>query len=241
MNLPRFLYRGDKLGNSTLPEQHFGNGLISKLINSGDPAYITKNGIYKSINAHISPNSEEELKFYRSSHFLSFSDSKEIALYYAADKKTNEMIEVKRFKERRYLFTFDLNQVIYKDYSKNVYMIQYKCNRNLIEPYEEFDMVYQELSKTACDLCAKNELSHSILILDVVSILKSNADYRTFTKSIENAEKDKEWLILPFDYKQELWGYSSKIPRADFWSTQYFKLRSEPERYEDGFDHSMMA
>ncbi len=40
--IPKTLFRGDKFGNSTKPEFYRTNELLTKQINSGDPAYIQK-------------------------------------------------------------------------------------------------------------------------------------------------------------------------------------------------------
>lgn len=230
MNLPKFLYRGDRYKNTTLPEMHYEAGLHTKLLNSGDPDYITKYGIYKSIISHVSPTNEEEIKFYKTSHFLSFSESKERAKYYAADKKPDEMVEVSKYRERRYVFTFNFETTKVVQKSKYLYAISYKCNRKLIEPlsFDTFELIKRR--KIKCELCEVNNILHILLILDVVSILRDYPNYRRNNDALISAIRDKEWLVLPYDYEPELYGYSSKIPRADFWSTEYYRLSSEKEK-----------
>lgn len=230
MKFPKYLYRGDKYGNPTLPEMHYKDGLHSKLIQSGNPAYINKNGIYKSINSHIAPQKEDEVSFYKTSHFLSFSESIEIAKFYAADKKPHEMIETSKYRERRYLFTFNLEETKIEQNSEFVFTINFKCNRQLIEPLSFDTLELLGLRKSKCKYCELNDLFHTLLVLDVVSILKAHPDFKTDNNVLNNAKRDKEWLVLPYDYKSELYGYSSKIPRADFWSIQYFRLSTERER-----------
>lgn len=238
--IPKYLYRGDKIGNPTLPEHHYFDGLHSKLIQSGNPAYITQNGIYKAINSHISPQNDDELSFYRSSHFLSFTESIEVAKYYASDKKPIELIETPKYTERRYIFIFNINKTIVEQKSKFIFKISFKCNRNLIESRtidtpEPFDLI-----KNKCELCQIENMFHTILLLDVVSILKKNPEYKTDKQSLFNAERDKEWLILPYDYKTELFGFSANIPRADFWSIKYFRLSSEKEREDEELNLGMI-
>lgn len=66
--VPRYLYRGDKEGNLTMPEKYW-SGLYTKLLRSGNPAYISKNGIIRATKSHISPTNVEEETFYNKSHF----------------------------------------------------------------------------------------------------------------------------------------------------------------------------
>ena len=201
--IPKYLYRGDKEGNVTMPEKH-EHGLYTKLLQRGDPAYITRNGIYQSVKNHVSPTSEEELKFYNSSHFLSFSKSDKIAKWYASDKDNDPDCEAKEYPEKRYIFTFDFSRVKIKPFRKNIYNISYSCyNGN-------------------CDICQDRKDSHHLLILDVVSLLKENPTYQTNEQALASAEHDEEWLVLPYDHKPELFGCWAQIPCANFWTVKDF-------------------
>lgn len=189
--------------------QNYQHGLYTKLLQSGDPAYITKKGIYQSVKNHVSPTNEEELKFYNTSHFLSFSECKNKAKWYASDKDEDPDCEGKEYPERRYIFTLDLSRVQIKSFHKYIFDIFYSCyNGN-------------------CETCQGRKNSHQILILDVVSILKENPSYQTDKQALASAEQDKEWLVLPFDYKPELFGHSAKILPSNFWTVEFFGYYSE--------------
>lgn len=240
MKIPNFLYRGDKFGNVTLPERHCVDGLHSKLIQKGNPAYITKYGIYKAINAHIFPQSKQEISFHNSSHFLSFSESIEKAKYYASDKNPNDLIEVQRYTERRYLFTFNLGRIQIEQISDYVFKALFRCNRNLIEPLTSNTPELFWLRNEKCKLCEIDGIFHTLMILNVVSILKKHPGYRANEQALINAERDKEWLVLPYDYDLKLGGFSAKIPPADFWSTKYFRLSKEKERQDEELNLGMI-
>jgi len=229
--LPNYLYRGDKVGNKTLPEHFYSDGLFSKLLQGGNPSHLSKEGIYNSIKAHILPITINEFEFYKKTHFLSFSESKEIALYYTSDKKPDELIAVPKYRERRYLFSFNLfapNTRI-TEISQHIFQFSYQCNRNLIEPISFDTPELTLLQKDNCSICSAN-IFHNLIIFDVASILKANSKYQTSSEAYINSKRDKEWLILPFDYDSKLMGYSSRIPRADFWSAELFRLKSESEK-----------
>lgn len=229
--VPRFLYRGDTGGNKTLPERFYFDGLFSKLLQSGNPAHISKYGIYNSIKAHIAPNKKSEFDFYKKTHFLSFTECKDTALFYSSNMEPSKLISTPKYKERRYLFTFNLfsHDTTITNISTGIYKFEYKCNRQLIEPNSLDTPELFSLQKENCWIC-QNNTSHNLIILDIVSILGNNSKYQLNSLAFENAKRDKEWLILPFDYNNELLGYNSKIPRADFWSAELFRLKSEPEK-----------
>jgi hypothetical protein len=201
--LPKFLYRGDKKGNATMPEK-YNYGLYTKLLQRGDPAYISRKGIYQSVKNHVLPKSEEELQFYLRSHFLSFSESKEIAKWYASDKDIDEDCEAKEYPEKRYIFTFDFSRVQAKQFRKNIYDIPYSC------------------FNSSCEICQSRKDSHHLLILDVFSILKENPTYLTNEQALASAKRDKEWLVLPFDYRADLYGCEGTIPCSNIWSVEHF-------------------
>lgn len=62
--------------------------------------------------------------------------------------------------------------------------------------------------------------------------MQEHSEYFFDNFALDNILQDKEWLLLPFDHKPELYEYSGVIQRADFWSVKYFRLQSEQEEDE---------
>ncbi|MFA8451819.1 MAG: hypothetical protein ACEPOW_14080 [Bacteroidales bacterium] len=222
-------YRGDRRGNETQPEMHYSSGLITKLIQGGNPKYINQNGLLKTICMHIHQEDEIEKSFYRKSHYLSISESIDVAKFYLAGGKDDELVLTPKYLESKYLFIFDFNDENVTQISDYIYRIEYRCNRNLIEGHSPDTLAFSLLQNEPCQFCNK-ENYHSLLLINVVDLLKSNIHYEKSENALLNAQRDKEWLLLPTDYYSKLYGFSAIIPRADFWSANIYRLKTERER-----------
>jgi len=228
--IPKTLFRGDRFGNPTKPELYRTNGLLTKQINSGDPAYIQKNGLLKSIEDHISPINKNN--FYNSSYFLSFTDERQIADFYCSYGQIDNLQKCDNHFETNYIFTFRLDrcQLIKRDDLNGIYSFTYSCDTNLIEPDSPhpFDLSAHE---KVCEYCRESDSKkHSFVLINAFIFLYRNRKFCRDENSLSNAKRDHEWLIFPTDYILRLQGYSSRIPRSSIWEVEHYYLASKGKR-----------
>jgi hypothetical protein len=221
------LYRADYKGNKTLPEKFWYSGLWTKQINSGDPNVLSKYGWIKNILSHIKPNSELELSLYKTTNFLSFTTcDKKVKEYLAGKKKlvfnsTESIINADGF-----IFILKFNKKDLIKINEGVYYLKYRCK---FEKFIELRLQFENP-----EICAKNFIKckycnnlntsfHQILLIDCVVFLKSiEKKENIFIEIINNAMRDKEWLLIPID-PYENGEYTSLIPLADFINYDLYK------------------
>jgi hypothetical protein len=229
--IPNYLYRGDNIDNKlTMPGKYRSEGLFTKLINQGDPAYIDKMGLLESVRSHIKPESDKEKVFSSTSSFLSFSSNRERALYFAACGKPDELVECQEYYEKRYLFTINTSDCQFQILQPGVFNLEYSCNRKLISQNAPADVGICDLRNSPCEYCGNNLTNHHLLLIDVVTFLDSNPNLEKYEGAISNAQRDFEWLIMPMDYIPKLASYSARFPRSSIWHANHYILRSEGPR-----------
>jgi hypothetical protein len=224
--IPKQLYRGDKRGNSTLPEKYRTEGLLTKFINGGNSAYIAKVGLAESIRVHVAPTDSVERILQSKSSFLSFSSDRDQALYYASEGNSSNVIQCHDYAEKRYLFTIDTSECIPTD-DPGIYSLEYTCNQELIQPnaLTPDDLIVAK--SVHCEFCKEGKQTHRLLLLDVVAFLSRHPHSAKSNSAIGNAQRDSEWLILPVDYLPRLYGFSARIPRSSIWHVEHFLLNTE--------------
>lgn len=198
MTLPQLLFRGDRdPENKRDLKATLGSGLmLTNLCKGGSGKAIFNQPLKKSINAHVAIGWDK-------THFLSFSESKDTAIHYAsADKEYDETYEIKETWDFA-LMTFQtsrLTETSIKQIDKGVFHAQFLPTCNEFVP------------------------SFKIFLIDIVTHLKSLVNSDTdLTKAISNAERDKEWLILPaFPFGNG--EYSSKLDTNCISEIQVFKF-----------------
>jgi hypothetical protein len=200
------LYRGDKKGNITKPEYHGSAGLLTKQINSGDPAYISKAGLVDALRVHIAPASIPEEDLQSRSHFLSFSADQQCALSFAADGRQDNLLPGEG-NNQRYLFILDIDSRVATQRS-GVFFLPYECSLRL------------------CEHCTPAKQTHHLLLIDVVTFLSANNAYARSGDALHNAGRDSEWLALPIDYIPRLNGYGARIVPSLVWDVEYYFLTS---------------
>jgi len=237
------LFRGDTILNQTIPERYRSCGIVSKLINGGNPAFVQRSGLVKSIQEHINPLTEAERIFLSKSEFISFSEEKIVAkqhcLYDKVQNKylSNELIECEDYYETRYVFSLDISECIPLSPEEGIFLLEYNCNQvsrksdGLNENVIEFQV---ESGWYQCEVCKRNE-KHKMYIVDCVKFLEYHKEYCLNKGAFLNAKEDKEWLVLPRDYHTDLRGYSSMIPVSDIWKAELYFLKSEGKRNPDQF------
>jgi hypothetical protein len=224
------LYRGDKRQNGTLVEKYRSAGLISKMIDGGDPMFIQRNGLIEGIKAHVDPLNENHIKFHNTTHFLSFSASYERAKYFAASGKPEQLLRCNDYEEQRCIFSLDISSRKIISDEAGLYYLEYNCNRKLLQSDEPAEILLGILLRNQpCNFCNKNR-KHTILLIDVVKHLKNLNDKDNYSNWIKLATRDTEWLIMCTDYYADLYGNSAIIPRSNLWTAEHFRLKTEPVR-----------
>lgn len=182
ITLPKYLYRGDSDCNNQRQLKALINSglLLTNLCNGGNGREIFSNPLGQLINKHIGFGWDK-------THFLSFSANEETAFYYGSNNRQHD--EVYEYTETWdfaviTLDTTSLMPASLKKIDTGIYSAQFLPTCNEFLP------------------------TYNLILIDAYSHLKNiggtNSD---FTQAIENADKDKEWLILPahpFGYNGEL-------------------------------------
>jgi hypothetical protein len=196
MNLPEYLFRGDQdRYNVRKLKSTLGNGLMmTNLCNGGSGRDIFNQPLKQSVNRHVSIG-------WGKTHFLSFSEDKNIAMYYACnDKECEETYEIKDDWDFA-LMTFETSRLTnMKQVDKGIYQAEF------------------------APTCYEFLPSFKIFLIDIVTHLKAliNLDI-DLTAAILNAERDREWLILPaFPFGNG--EFSSKLDTNCISETQVFKF-----------------
>ena len=232
------LYRGDRISNTTMPQRYRSCGIISKLLNGGNPAYIQRNGLIKSIQAHINPLTKAEKIFLSKSEFISFTENEDVAKKYCSyDEVQNKylydkLIQCEEYFETRYIFSLNISDCVPLDIKEGIYLLEYNCSQEkrksdgLNESAIEF-MVNIKWNK--CEVCERNE-KHKMYLIDSLRFLEFHKEFSLNKGAIKNAKKDNEWLVLPRDFYKQLKGYSSMIPVSTIWQAEHYILEGENKR-----------
>lgn len=223
---PDILYRGDRRGNGTKPELYRTEGLLTKLINGGNPAYITEAGLFEAIRIHIAPQTSQEVAIQSTSNFLSFSSCRERALYFASGGNPDDLIPCEEYSERRYLFTLNISSCRPANQS-GVYVLSYECNYDSVQPNALTIQDTVTSHFVRCEFCQTSRQEHNLLLLDVVTFLNAYPPTAKSENALQNGQRDSEWLAMPIDYMEKLHGFQARIPRSSIWAGEYFYLRSE--------------
>jgi len=228
------LYRGDSISSSSLAKLHRSAGLLTKLIDSGNPAYVTRVGLLDAVRSHIKAEDTSEESFQKHSKFFSFSSCRTVAAFYASDKQPDKLIASQDYFETRYIFTLDITKALPIDASRGLYFLEYSCDPTLISGDAPSDIPLMRFKQDSgwsnCEGCNNGQLKHRLLLIDVVAFLTTAPIAAKFEGAIKNAQHDKEWLVMPSDYIPRLYGESARIPRSKIWFAEYYRLSSEPPR-----------
>lgn len=221
------LYRGDNIFNDkTEPFLYRNNGLLSKAFGSEcNPANIELQGLLESIRKHVKPENISDKNYYDITDFLSFSESRERALFWCSDMERLILQNVDNYQETRYLFVMYFDNCNVKSLGNGIYTFNFYCNPSLktSDSGKETHLTFLKHlhREEICPICRNQIKNHRILLINSFEYLKENAHHSKYNGAIEFAEKDKEWLILPFDPLRI--HRSVRIPRADFWVAEHFK------------------
>ena len=220
------LYRGDCVHNDTKPGIFWFDGLQARSFGKGDPAYIKREGLLKSIRQHIHHPTISDQEYYQSTDFISFSTKRDRAEYWMRGKGTLITMPCLRpWYESRYLFTMDIPENRRQEVEDGVYSFNFQCNPALREANSPSPMDAVLLPFQKCDRCRQGG-HHEILLVDAVVYLSLHKQDRKNAKALDNAKQDAEWLVIPNDPLIPA-GRSSTIQRADFWRAEIFNVVGE--------------
>jgi len=225
------LFRGDNIFNkNTNPELYRNNGLRTKAFGSGcNPQNIELLGLQESIRKHVKPENSSDRVYFDVTDFLSFSEERDRAVFWCSDKGKLILDKADDYNETRYLFILNIDDNSLREFGKGIYSFEFRCNPQLKlsdsgkEPLNSLLRFIH--SSEICSICSNQNRTHRILLINSFEYLIQNTQHAKFEDAICYAEKDKEWLVLPFD---PLGKYrSSRIPRADFWTVEHFIGKDE--------------
>ena len=189
--IPEILYRGDsdKYGDRQL-KIHLKNGLLcTNLISGGIGATIFNTPLVDLVKNHIYPG-------WGKTHFLSFTESKEKAYEYGVYGFHGQICP---------FFEDDNNW----DFALFKFTTMKLVSVNLGEP-GVFNCRYNASFKEFTD-------GFNIILINTFDYLHANTSFFTHLQ-IRNAERDKEWLILPTNQillNNRFFEYSAKIDMSD--------------------------
>lgn len=175
--IPNILFRGDSdvLGKRNLRSDVGYHYLTSNLIRGGNGMAIFSEALWDLINRHVDT-------VWQTTHFLSFSKSEVKATEYAMHDLDKTIP----------YYEFDGMGAVW-DYA----IIEFNCNKleginqiktGLHEAYYEPELL--SFARIVSEI--------KIRIIDVGTYLKSLPNNGSFQNAINKAERDEEWLILPY-------------------------------------------
>ncbi len=225
------LFRGDKIHNSkTKPGLYRNNGLRSKAFGSGtNPANIEIIGLLETIRKHIKPKGIDS-QYYDVTDYLSFSKNQERAYYWCSDMGTINLEQCKEYEETRYMFKMTLEDDLIQEHGNGIYQYFYACNPKLqtSDSNSEHKLILDSIfSSKDCPQCKNEDRNHSMLLINSYEYLKNHVDHEKYDGAIRFAHQDEEWLVLPYDNFENTNFRKARIPRADFWTVEHFKVVGE--------------
>ena len=190
-------------------------GLRARFSDGGSSQILNKpGGIVGYVLAHVgwSPGSDEEV-FSRYSPAISFSSSLEIAKNYMVGGKNSscELCHVRDSEVLLYRLEFDPEDLPLTSLDHVRWLLFERSVENCTPHLQASATVGESLllSRSQEIVQAENGLLHRALLIDVLSFLKAKESefYSKYPKkaaelygpAIEKAERDKEWLLYPFD------------------------------------------
>lgn len=172
-SLPTLLFRGDSdRFNKRLLKSTFNSELfLTNLISGGNGREIFSNTVGQLLNRHIATGWDK-------THFLSFSTDEQRAFHYGSDGKPFNDVYDESGNWDFAVLTFDTSLLIQdsiREVETGIYSAQFVPS------------------------CIEFLPTYKVILIDAVSHLKSIASINNLdlTTAIANADKDKEWLILP--------------------------------------------
>ncbi|HZH97171.1 MAG TPA: hypothetical protein VEY06_14865 [Flavisolibacter sp.] len=180
MNLPLYLYRGDNeiLQKKNLRADLIHDQLETTLLNGGEGHLVFTTPIEHLVALHVQSG-------WKTSHFLSFSESEQTAYRYALDCNAKDVENLLAYS--------DMSDPSEKDWDFAVI----KLNLSKVDWEKLQPGMYEGFYPTDKILFRHNASMYRVLLLHVLEMQECFASHPNGEQIIANAERDKEWLLLP--------------------------------------------
>ena len=203
LNLPERLYRGDTDSKNQRNLRHaVDHGFImSNLASGGIGRDIFEKPLLHLIDKHVAYE-------WNQTHFLSFSEDKNIAISYG--NKDGKLVEEDWSSTKDWdfiLITLKLNEI---EDIQQVGDCVYKCN------YTPTTFEFARLSD-----------KYSLILINVVQTLSISSERELYEDSILKSKESREWLLLPateVPLNFNTIEFSSKIDTGNVFTFQKFKF-----------------
>lgn len=155
------LWRGTSLGaDGGIVGLYRRMGIINRLGHGGDPTYVDRVGLVDAALAHVHPSTAAEEAFLRSTSFLSFSASREVAEAYARGRDRRTLVPCTMYPEEAVVFEL-ATEGAQATGEAGVYRLVYKCCPSRRSPIHDTDDERLSLSLSTSDCGIEGEHSHS--------------------------------------------------------------------------------
>lgn len=194
MKIPQYLFRGDsdpqrkRQLRSAWPGSS-AYGIFSNLSNSGVGHDIFNSPLKALVNRHVAIGWEK-------SHFLSFSESRERALDFAAGPTKVELKSIESDPWDTCLMTLCTDCFIAEP--EQLEIGAYKCIYRGLAPRRIDALPLAEYIAATVAVLSQTRPNIEILLVNVERFLTEKAQ-AVFQEALNNAQRDREWLVLPLD------------------------------------------
>jgi hypothetical protein len=196
---------------------------VTKQIAGGNPAYINEVGLLAAVRAHVLPRTPQQEHFMNTSAFASFSEDRDVALRYARGREARRLKPWSTWEEDAVVFEMDVHERTPE--GPGIYVLKYPCDDDLRRPDDaERAEIYRDGLPGGCEFCLDGKRPHTLLLVNVAERLLAEPRASRDPKALENAQRDREWLLLPMDHIERLKGDASNIPVSRIWRYEVFKF-----------------
>jgi hypothetical protein len=228
------LFRGDRHPEARM---YRTEGMLTRVMNGGNPATVSRVGLWEAARAHVQPSTASEEHFLAVTPFLSFSEIAERAGLYALGKEEKGILVPFAEPHGEDTIVFDLRtEGMVQDGHEGVFVLDYECDYGLAQPLGGEPDLLREAAAVSCEYCALNNASfvrswgpngrplHRIQLIRVSTFLKGHSEWEQYDGARRQAEEDREWLVFPLDYIKRLKGFASRVPLSRVWSARRFTI-----------------
>jgi hypothetical protein len=224
LDLPETLWRGDQTRGRVVPVGLFRtSGILSKLGAGGDPGYVRREGLLRSIQAHVAPEPGADEHFSATSPFLSFTASYERARDFARGRARRVLIPCGPYDHEAVIFALSTHGAR-RDGDPGCFRLTYRCDPTLIEPTGPGEDAEDSAAHVRCEFCLSGPRDHVLELVNVAVFLRRLGNRTQHEEAVARADRDAEWLVLPRDYVERLEGDAGVIPRARIWSYEVYRF-----------------
>jgi hypothetical protein len=202
------------------------DGILTKLIDGGNPAYLTQHGLEAAVRMHVHAPPGKALDQWVHDHtaFSSFTTSRATALHYATGGARRELFPWDGLNEDVVLFRLDVSG--YREVAEGVATLDYDCDYARAKPIEHGLASMGTHKAVHCALHGRVGGPHKLLLIDAADYLEIHGDAASNGGAKAMAGADKEVLVLPADDIPDL-GLSARIPPSQAWTAETFRFTDQ--------------